>query len=362
MRSYYTAIIFLNIFAMLIVQIGVSKSNTLDKERKRSFKSLFNVIIVASLCEWAGNMLQGSGPDTRSLHALVKILEFSIAPFTAFIVSFIIEKRHSRFILFLLSLHACIELISAFWPFIYSIDAESNYTHGPFYWIYISMYIFSFFYCFWIVSRNVRKYQYNGIGFFLLIILFMVCGIILQLVNSSIKVDYIVLGMSSIMLYIFTLEMVNQTDELTELMNRRGYENCISHLDHKCEFLFFDVDKFKQANDTYGHKYGDEVLRTIGITIRTVYAKYGKCFRYGGDEFCVILDADSSKLSALNEQFEEMIIKVKESDPRFPSVSLGQSFCDPESESIQDIFNDAEKMMYQLKKERKAKAHEICQN
>lgn len=360
MRSYYTAIIFFNIFAMLIVQIGVSKSNTLDKERKKSFRSLFNIIIVASLCEWGGNMLQGSGSDTRSLHLLVKILELSIAPFTAFIVSFIIEKRHSKLILLLLSIHACMEFISAFYPFIYSIDAESNYTHGSFYWIYISMYTFSLLYCFWTVSRNVRRYQYNGIGFFLLIILFMVCGITLQLINSSIKVDYIVLGMSSIMLYIFTLEMVNQTDELTELMNRRGYENYISHLDHKCEFLFFDVDKFKLANDTYGHKYGDEVLKTIGIIIRTVYAKYGKCFRYGGDEFCVILDTDSSRLSVLNQKFEEMISRTRENDPRFPSVSLGQSFCDPESESIQDIFNDAEKMMYQLKKERKPK--ELCQN
>lgn len=362
MKNYYTAIIFFNIFAMLIVQISVSKSNTLDKERKRSFKSLFNVIIVASLCEWAGNMLQGTGSDTRSLHALVKILEFSIAPFTTFIVSFIIEKRHSAVILSLLFIHAFLELISAFIPFIYFVDSQSNYTHGPFYWIYILIYVFSLLYCFWIVSRNVHKYQYNGIGFFLLIILFMVSGVVIQLINSNIKVDYIVLGMSAIMLYIFTLEMVNQTDELTELMNRRGYENYISHLDHKCEFLFFDVDKFKQANDTYGHKYGDEVLRTIGITIRTVYARYGKCFRYGGDEFCVILDTDSSKLQELNRHFEEIIADKKENDPRFPSISLGQSFCDPESESIQDIFNDAEKMMYKLKEERKAKSHNNCHN
>lgn len=360
MKSYYTSIIFFNIFAMLIVQIGVSKSNTLDKERKKSFKSLFNVIIVTSLCEWAGNMLQGSGPDTRSLHALVKILEFSIAPFTAFIVSFIIEKRHSITILSLLFIHACLEFISAFYPFIYCINSQSTYTHGPYYWIYLSMYVFSILYCFWIVSRNVHKYQYNGIGFFLLIILFMISGIVLQLINSTLKVDYIVLGMSAIMLYIFTLEMVNQTDELTELMNRRGYENCISHLDQKCEFLFFDVDKFKQANDIYGHKYGDEVLRTIGITIRTVYARYGKCFRYGGDEFCVILDTDSSRLNELNTQFEEKISEIKENDSHFPSVSLGQSFCDPESESMQDIFNDAEKMMYKLKKERKAKSQECC--
>lgn len=88
--------------------------------------------------------------------------------------------------------------------------------------------------------------------------------------------------------------------------------------------------------------------------MRSVYAHYGKCFRYGGDEFCVILDANNLQLSSLNQQFEEKINTIKQSDPHFPSVSIGKSFFDPECESIQDIFNDAEKMMYRLKKERKS--------
>lgn len=349
MRNYYTAIIFLNVFAMLTVRIGIERSNTLPNEKKRLFKYLFQVIIVASICEWAGEILQGSGNSTRILHTCIKAMELSIAPFSAFLVSLIIDGKHEKEIGAFLGVHALLEVISAFAPFIYFVDNSSTYVHGNYYWIYVFVYIISILYCFWVVANNVRRYQYNGIGFFLLIVLFMICGLSIQMLNSAIKVDYIALGISAIMLYIFTLEMVNQTDELTELINRRGYENYISHLDHPFEILFFDVDGFKTINDTYGHKMGDDVLKTIGVTIRDVYARYGKCFRYGGDEFCVILYSENISVDQLNHHFKEEIERQKNLDERFPSVSIGHAFCDPYNKSIQDIFNEAEKMMYEIK-------------
>lgn len=353
MRNYYTAIIFLNVFAILTVRIGIEKSNTLPLEKKRLFKYLFQVIIVASICEWTGEVLQGSGNSTRILHTFIKAMELSIAPFSAFLVSLIIDGKHEKEIGVFLGVHALLEVISGFVPFVYYVDGNSTYVHGSFYWIYISVYAISILYCFWVVVNNIRRYQYNGIVFFLLIVLFMACGLSIQMIYPAIKVDYIALGISAIMLYIFTLEMVNQTDELTELINRRGYENYISHLDHPFEILFFDVDGFKSINDNYGHKMGDDVLKTIGITIRDVYARYGKCFRYGGDEFCVILYSEKISVDQLNRHFKEEIQKQKEKDERFPSVSIGHAFCDPSNKSIQDIFNEAETMMYEIKSQNK---------
>lgn len=76
-------------------------------------------------------------------------------------------------------------------------------------------------------------------------------------------VYYVVLGIALIMLYVFTLEMIYQTDELAELINRRGFENYISHIDESCAIIFFDVDKFKEMNDNYGHAAGDKMLHEI---------------------------------------------------------------------------------------------------
>lgn len=259
MFRYYTAIIFLSIVAMFVVQLGINGSHTLTKSRKKLFHGLFNAIIIAAFCEWFGNYLQGTGASTRVLHIVVKAIEFSVAPSIAFFMAWIIDKRNEKAIYVYLLIQAAIECISGVFGFVYYVDGQSNYMHGTFYWIYIIGYMLSILYCIYIVLKNLKKYQYNGSTSFLSIICFMLAGIVIQLCDSNLRVDYVVLGIASIMLYVFTLEMIYQTDELTELINRRGFENYISHIDESCAIIFFDVDKFKEINDNYGHAAGDKV-------------------------------------------------------------------------------------------------------
>ncbi|MBF0285282.1 MAG: diguanylate cyclase [Magnetococcales bacterium] len=92
------------------------------------------------------------------------------------------------------------------------------------------------------------------------------------------------------------LMQLSYSDELTGLFNRRRMEELL-----KGEFerarryclplsvLFFDVDHFKQFNDTYGHDMGDQVLRMIGRTSRDHFRTVDACCRYGGEEFCILL-------------------------------------------------------------------------
>ena len=298
---YYTAIIFLDIFAMLSMELCVAKSSTLTKGRKTNFYRLFGVIALAAFCEWMGNFLQGAGASTRLVHIVVKTIELSVAPSICFYVAWIIQKKNVGWIYILLGVHALLECLSGAFGFIYTVDANGTYSHGEFYWIYIMMYVFAMLYVIRIVALNVRKYQYNGFLFFFCIAWLMCSGIVVQLIDSNLKVDYPVVSLVALMLYVFTLEMVNQSDELTELINRRGYENYMAHLEDKSVILFFDVDQFKTINDTYGHALGDYVLKTIGKVMKETYAMYGKCFRFGGDEFCVVLTKNLDEVPRLNQ-------------------------------------------------------------
>ncbi|MFP4111236.1 MAG: diguanylate cyclase [Desulfonatronovibrio sp.] len=90
---------------------------------------------------------------------------------------------------------------------------------------------------------------------------------------------------------------MSMLDALTGLFNRRGLEAMLEEKAHEAaatgrplSMLFLDVDKFKAVNDTYGHQVGDELLRSLGGIIQAnVRQNVDVPFRYGGDEFGVLL-------------------------------------------------------------------------
>ncbi|MBF0118625.1 MAG: diguanylate cyclase [Desulfobacterales bacterium] len=86
------------------------------------------------------------------------------------------------------------------------------------------------------------------------------------------------------------------TDGLTNLYNSRHFYNqleleiCrINRYGHALSLLLLDIDYFKHYNDTYGHLEGDKVLIRLGQTIRICLRKMDSAYRYGGEEFAVLL-------------------------------------------------------------------------
>ena len=92
------------------------------------------------------------------------------------------------------------------------------------------------------------------------------------------------------------LSAMATTDWLTELPNRRKFDETLSRMFHQSErfledisLVLFDVDFFKQINDSHGHGAGDQVLRDIGTLLRLHVRKSDLPARLGGDEFGIIL-------------------------------------------------------------------------
>ena len=93
------------------------------------------------------------------------------------------------------------------------------------------------------------------------------------------------------------LEKLSITDNLTGLYNQRHFYNELKReterskrLNHPLSLLLFDVDRFKYYNDTYGHLGGDKVLCEVGeIVSKSIRVNVDSGYRYGGDEFVVIL-------------------------------------------------------------------------
>lgn len=350
-QMFYTAMEFFVITALMMMQLFVRHSLALSRRQKTLFRLLYTVTAFAAFCEWLGCMLQGASDGTRLLHIAVKACELSIAPSIGYLFAWILDSRYKKTAVALLIVNAVLECLSGVFGFIYSVDAANVYTHARYYFIYVFFYILSALYCLIGVFRNVKKYQYSGSRVFALLMAWMMTGIIIQLVDSTLKVDYVAVGMASIMAYVFVAEMIQQTDELTELLNRRGFENCIMHIEQKCIIVFFDVDRFKSLNDDLGHACGDAALKDIGAAIKRCYALHGKCFRYGGDEFCAILDRDIERVEEINSEFFREMDRQRKKNSVLPRVSLGYSLFVPGSDNITDVVRTADEMMYRYKQE-----------
>ncbi|BAO62679.1 GAF domain/diguanylate cyclase domain-containing protein [Pseudomonas protegens Cab57] len=146
-------------------------------------------------------------------------------------------------------------------------------------------------------------------------------------------------------------------DELTLLSNRRGFEALARHalgvckrLEKPATLLFFDLNDFKQINDTYGHAEGDGALKTFADVLRIAFRESDVIGRLGGDEFVALLTAadhveTSAIMARLREILDERNATLKRGyDIRF---SVGQIEYDAgRHPDIESLLADADKAMY----------------
>ncbi|MFQ5655864.1 MAG: GGDEF domain-containing protein [Planctomycetota bacterium] len=105
------------------------------------------------------------------------------------------------------------------------------------------------------------------------------------------------------------------TDGLTQLANRRAFDGALERTLAEASaggcavgLILIDVDHFKALNDTHGHTLGDEALRLVGRTLRSLGADGMMPARYGGEEFAIIVaDVTESSLRRITERIRRTI-------------------------------------------------------
>jgi diguanylate cyclase (GGDEF)-like protein/putative nucleotidyltransferase with HDIG domain len=147
------------------------------------------------------------------------------------------------------------------------------------------------------------------------------------------------------------------TDGLTELYNHRHFHERLdqeiargSRFGSIFSLIIMDLDHFKTFNDNYGHLAGDEVLRRVGRCIESSIRSVDMAFRYGGEEFAIILPG-----TRLNDAYKaaERIrntIEAKASPGTMPvTASLGISTWPIDGMTKEDIISRADAALYQAK-------------
>jgi two-component system cell cycle response regulator len=156
------------------------------------------------------------------------------------------------------------------------------------------------------------------------------------------------------------LELLSISDGLTGLYNRRYFDTKIleevrraNRQNHDLFLAVLDVDYLKAINDKYGHLAGDKLLKAVGTTIKQcIRENVDWPFRYGGDEFCVILTQVSQDQALMTA--ERFIQSFNETKMPLTGLSIGlarflRSPDNKWSDDIADLVRRADIAMYRAK-------------
>lgn len=356
MLNFYTVIVLEVVLLMALLAIMANTNDLLYQRKRKQFLLLFFSVILGILAEWSGSVTAPLGGGFREIHVWTKMLELSVAPIVPLLCAEILMppsdvSRKNRWFHYALIFHTGLEILSALNGFIYYVDDNGVFCHGPFYWIYIMTYLCGSVYALWGGYSVSRQYQNKNKIMLVLMLGFLLSGIAVNQADKSVKSAWLTVAIVVTLIYIFYNDMLQSIDERTMLLNHASYKNLLSRLRKPVIIQLFDIDFFKTVNDEYGPDYGDLCLQEVGSIIRKVYGRYGKCYRIDSDEFRVILYSDESFIAELNEQFIAAVEGRRETDSRFPYISLGHARYEPSRGNVQDAERAALSVMY-LNKER----------
>ena len=127
----------------------------------------------------------------------------------------------------------------------------------------------------------------------------------------------------------------------------------------KMAILVMDLNRFKEINDKYGHKVGDDVLVKVSEVLQKEMRKYDTCIRYAGDEFVAFLynaERETAEKIAgrIRKSVQSVLLKVRSGKEVRLGISVGISMYPQDGTDLNHLFTVADSQMYTEKFESKA--------
>ncbi len=353
MFGYYTALLIITASIAISAITVIFFDDMLDKLNRNVFISAYTLLLFSYIFEWLAVYLERTNSTLNFLTTFSMSFVLFVAPSIMVIIAWGIDdtksKLFSSIVYTNLALNFMLGFSGLFSNAIFYYDAQNLYHRGEFFYLHFVMVLFSTLLLFINTYRLGLKFQSKNNYILIIDLLLLLGGLFIQFNFDGIWVLWISSAIAITLLYIYYSSLVNQIDILTGLLNRKCYDSQLYDLKTNAIILFFDVNKFKEINDTQGHAMGDYCLVEIANAIKEVYGKSGYCYRIGGDEFSVILYKNLDLLEVFNSKFSQLLFE-KEYKFELPTVSIGHSYYYPNKSSIQKVIEEADAMMYVLKK------------
>lgn len=347
--KYSESIILINLMVIIYMLLLIRVNCNLNTRNKKMLIIAYSILGIDIIAEW---YIKEKVFYTTEIPKILEFIKLSSLPIFCVIYANIFlknikkQKRIKKLVIFMnaiLGNYILLEIILL------------SYQQKNIYAIYELTCIVFAIYFIKVLELWGKYYQNeNRISFIIGILLLGITGTITGKINPELEIDKLFLTITSIFIYMYYNENTMYVDQLTELLNQASYKKKLENIKVTTIILLFDVDSFKKINDRYGHNFGDHVLSIIGSSIKEVYSKYGRCYRIGGDEFCVVLPRKCN-YQKLNSQFVKKLETIRKFESRIPYVSIGEAEFNPKRQKVSEAIENADKDLYFWKEELKRK-------
>lgn len=150
----------------------------------------------------------------------------------------------------------------------------------------------------------------------------------------------------------YELKRKVRIDSLTSIGNKMALKKELQQQvesGKECYLVMFDIDKFKDINDQYGHVFGDNVLKAIGSLLLEIVPK-NSAYRYGGDEFCVFLNESQENAQLLIWQLQALLKQDNQYYEPFVPITISAGIAKYEPKMTQEEWiMKADRALYKAK-------------
>ncbi len=364
----YNFVPVIGIFMMLAVTM---KNKSLSKRKRHFFIVTIVIFSLSVIFRNADNITSEYAQYTirRAVYSAFGYCSRTLVIYSLIGTDFNLKKRKIRKVFLWLGIPLIITAFGAFSVFftnqVYSFTPDNHFKAGPLYWI---NYVPLFFYLFIVAGIAVYDFihkKYRHATMILASLCLMGIAMLFEFFSFHALMCENAITMA-LMLYMFFFQndeylqnrkqLKNKAviDSLTGIYNRQGYNEIMRRLsqdkDMMVAMLVLDIDHFKEINDTYGHATGDIILKNVAKLLKVTFRTSDYVFRYGGDEFVVVMLGITdnlsfvvkNKINSINVQLQNPISNVPKT-----SVSAGLSFS--ENGVSEKLFLEADEALYVTK-------------
>ncbi len=369
----FISIVFINAYSMMLLMI-ICFHSLKHGEKLSLLHKLYRMIIqitILMLFVDIFSRLDGK-PDTLYpvLNHIGNFMIFLLSPvipsmWLLYVYHYVFpeegKKRELMYPLLAINLvHVVLLVLSQFFGWFYYIDVHNIYHRGPLFLLsaFITVALLLVAYIIIVVNRKkIEKKQYYSLLFFA--IPPFLC-IILQIFFYGVS---LILNSIVLSLFIMYLNVQNRSmyiDYLTEVYNRKKLEIFLkkkvsnSTEDKSFSAIMIDLNDFKSINDTFGHDMGDEALQIAAKLLKSCLRSNDLIARYGGDEFCIVLESSDKKhLETIVDRINSCIENYNGSSDRPYKLgfSMGYAVYDYHSRmKAEDFQKQIDRLMYENKR------------